>query len=77
MKAWVPLDAQLLANMQEHGVIVHALTCDTISACLSLIITADELSDIFNPIEAAICEFALGVPLYVRTLPVGSHVQRQ
>jgi len=49
--------AQAMALIQQHGVILRALPGDIIGFCPPLIITADELDDMFDRIEAALDAF--------------------
>jgi len=52
------LAAQAVAIVQQHGVILRALPGDIIGFCPPLIITAAELDDMFDRIEAAFTAFA-------------------
>ncbi|MEK9717799.1 MAG: aminotransferase [Candidatus Puniceispirillum sp.] len=52
------LAAQAVAIVQQHGVILRALPGDIVGFCPPLIITAAELGDMFDRIEAAFTAFA-------------------
>jgi 4-aminobutyrate--pyruvate transaminase len=45
--------AKAVAKIQEHGVILRALPGDIVGFCPPLIITEDELHDLFDQVELA------------------------
>ena len=53
------LAAQAVATVQQHGVILRALPGDIIGFCPPLIISAAEIDDMFDRIEAAFTAFTL------------------
>ena len=54
----VKIAAQAVAKTQEHGVILRALPGDIVGFCPPLVITATELDDMFDRIDAAMEAFA-------------------
>ena len=50
--------ARAVAAIQEHGVILRALPGDIVGFCPPLVITGDELDDMFDRVEAAMDGFS-------------------